>query len=310
VKNRRWLQSVILLVGLAAVAIVIEQTVSDTEGKVLPTAPAFAGAAVFCVVAIVASARAWVALFSDLVMTRPDRAALRGTFYLAQFTKYVPAGGLVQAASQVGLAGAIGIPFNRVAVAFPVSVVGAVAAGGTLASGLVFEVDLAGWIRLLSLLGLATPLLLHRGLMSRVLERARRFIHRIPHADHLPTQRDILAFYGWALLTMAPLSIAYTVLLQSVTTSLNPFFVACAFAASWVVGFLAVPIPAGVGIREAVLVVLIPGVGAAPLLAASLALRLLSIGAELLAFLVNKVITRRQGVQVVADPAAEELTFP
>jgi uncharacterized membrane protein YbhN (UPF0104 family) len=147
--------------------------------------------------------------------------------------------------------------------------------------------------------------------MARALEFARRFIKRIPTADHLPTQRDILEFYGWALLTLGPLCAAYAILVGSVTTGINPFVVFCAFAISWVIGFLAVPIPAGVGVREAVLVALIPGIGAAPLLAASLALRLLSIAAEVLAFFVNKFVNRRHGgIELPPVAAAEELTFP
>jgi uncharacterized membrane protein YbhN (UPF0104 family) len=303
------LQSLVLLVGLAGIAFVVARTVSDAQDEVMPSVGALCVAGVFAVAAVVSSARAWVSLFSDLVRTRSDRAALRGTFYLSQLTKYVPAGGVVQTASQVGLARAIGVPLRRVAVAFPVSVVGAVAAGATLSSGLVFATDLSGWVRALSLLGLATPLFLHRGLMARVLELARRFVHRIPAADQLPTQRDIIAFYGWALITIAPLSVAYAVLLQSITDGLNPVLVFFAFAASWLVGFLAVPIPAGVGVREAVLVALIPNVGTAPLLAASLALRLLSIAAEVLSFLVNKLVARRYEPPTI-DVYAEELTFP
>ena len=57
------------------------------------------GAAVLALVAIVASARAWVALFSDLVDSRASRSVLRGTFYLSQLTKYLPVGGVAQAAS-------------------------------------------------------------------------------------------------------------------------------------------------------------------------------------------------------------------
>ena len=113
---------------------------------------------------------------------------------------------------------------------------------------------------------------------------------RIPGSDQLPTQRDIVAFYVWALVTVGSLCVAYTILLDSLDGSVNPFFVFCAFAVSWLIGFLVVPIPAGVGVREAVLLFLLPGVGAAPVLAASLALRLLSIGAELLAVALNKLV--------------------
>jgi hypothetical protein len=296
--------------GLVGIAFAVARTVADTDEHVMPSVGTLVVSGVLAIVTISSSGRAWVALFSDLVDSKAKRTALRGTLYLSQLTKYLPAGGVVQAASQVGLARSLGIPLRRVAVAYPVSVVAAVAAGGTLGSGLVFDTELDGWIRALSLLGLATVVFLHRGLMAWVLELGRRVIHRIPDADQLPTQRDILSFYGWALLTIGPMCAAYALMLGSVATGTNPFVVFCAFAVSWVVGFLAVPIPAGVGVREAVLVALIPGVGTAPLLAVSLALRLLSIGAEVVAFGVNRVVSRRQGAPEITAAPDEEPSFP
>jgi len=174
-----------------------------------------------------------------------------------------------------------------------VSAVCAVVGGATLGAGLVFDTDLDGWVRGLALCGLLSLVFLHRGLIARVLNLFRHVIKRIPSSDELPTQRDIFIFYGWALVTIGSLSAAYTVLLRSVTTDLDPLAIFCAFALSWVIGFLAIPIPAGVGVREAVLVALLPGVGTAPVLAASLALRLLTIGTELLAIVGNKLLNRR-----------------
>jgi uncharacterized membrane protein YbhN (UPF0104 family) len=54
-----------------------------------------------------------------------------------------------------------------------------------------------------------------------------------------------------------------------------------AFAASWAAGFALVPIPAGLGVREAVLVALLPSYGAAAIVAASLLHRLATLTAEL-----------------------------
>jgi hypothetical protein len=308
--RRRVLNIVLLVVGLIGIAWATSKTVSDAQEQVFPSVAALCVAAVFAFGTITASARAWVALFRDVVESRASRATLRGTFYLSQLTKYLPAGGVVQAASQVGLARAIGVPLKRVAVAFPVSVVGAVAASGTLASALVFDTNLDNWVRLLALAGLLSVVLLHRGLMGRVLQLAHRFVHRIPESDQLPTQTDILMFYAWALVTVGSLCLGYTILLRSVAPGVSSWVVVSAFAASWVVGFLAVPIPAGVGIREAMLVALVPNVGAAPVLAASLALRLLSIGAEVVTFFVNKLVVRRHAGVTFVEETVEELNFP
>jgi hypothetical protein len=275
----------------------------------LPSTPAFVVAAVFAFAAVTASARAWVALFSDIVVTRAARAYLRGTFYLAQLTKYLPVGGVVQAASQVGLARSVGVPLKRSAVALPVSIAAAVAAGGTLGCGLVFSTDAPNWARVIALAGLSALALLYLPLLAWLLEFSRRFVKRIPTAEELPTQRDILIFYAWALVTLGSLSIEYTVLLRSITHAVNPYTMFCAFAISWVVGYLAIPIPAGVGVREAVLVALMPGVGTAELLAASLAARLVSIGAEVMTFGVNKLVSRRH-VSLTVGPDRPEPTEP
>jgi len=306
--RRRLIQTLILVVGLVGIALAISKTVDDAQEQVLPSFGAWVAAAVFALAAIAFSARAWVALFNDLMSSRGHRAALRSTFYLAQLTKYLPVGGVAQAASQLGLAPSAGVPLRRAAVAFPVSAVCAVVAGATLGSPLVFDASLAGWARLLAGAGLLTLVFLHRGLMARVLDLARRVIHRIPSAEHLPTQRAIFVFYGWALLTIGCLCLAYTVLLASLHTGANVFTVFCAFAISWVIGFIAIPIPAGVGVREAVLLALLPGVGTAPLLAASLAMRLVTIATELLAVFGNKLVVRRHRSRASAPiPAVDEV---
>jgi glycosyltransferase 2 family protein len=308
--RRRLVQTIILMVGLAGIAWAITRTVDEAQEQVLPSASALAIGALLALAAIVSSARAWVALFSDLVPSRASRSVLRGTFYLSQLTKYLPAGGVVQAASQLGLAPSAGVPLKRAAVAYPVSAVGAVAAGATLASPLAMDTDLPAWVRVLAALGLATVGLLHRGLMARALGLARRAIHRVPTADQLPTQRDILMFYLWALLTIGSLCGTYVVLLHSLNNDSSALTTFSAFAASWVLGFVAVPIPAGIGIREAVLVGLLPGVPTAQLLSASLALRLLTIGTELLAMSGNRMLLRRHVRLRPPEQPAETVIVP
>ena len=294
--RRRLLQTVILVAGLVGIGVAVARTVDDARDQVLPSAGALAAAGGLALVAILASGRAWVTLFHDLLDSRSNRIRFEATYYLAQLTKHLPAGGVVQAASQVSLAAATGMPRGRVALAFPVSVIGTVAAGGTLGAGAALASEMPGWARALALLGLASPALLHRGLMAAVLGLARRFVRRVPALDRLPSQRSILLYYGWALASIGASAVAYTVLLRSLTSEVNPAIVFCAFALSWTLGFLVVPLPAGIGVREAVLLAAIPGVDAAPVLAASLAHRLLAICADLTAAFGSKLTARRHAV--------------
>jgi glycosyltransferase 2 family protein len=169
-----------------------------------------------------------------------------------------------------------------------------VVAGCTLAAGLVFAASLPPWLRALSLCGLLAPLLLHRRALALALHAAHRLIRRVPDPDVLPTQRRILVCFAWSLGNAITGSAAYAVLLSGQDTDANPITVASAFALSWVVGFLVFPLPSGIGVREAVLVAVVPGASSAALLAASLALRFLVLASELVATVGNQVLARRE----------------
>jgi glycosyltransferase 2 family protein len=312
VNRRRLFQTGVLVVGLTGLALTVASTLDDASEQVMPGPGALAAGAALALAAILTSGRAWVALFHETLHDRGHRMRFEGNYYVSQLTKYLPAGGAVQAASQVSMASAAGVPLGRVALAFPVSAVGSIAAGATIGSGLALVSDLPAWARASSLLGLATPALLHRRFLAGVLEFGRRFVRRIPATDRLPSQRRILSFYAWAVVSMGCTAGAYTVLLQSLSDEASPGVVFVAYAMSWTVGFLAVPLPAGIGVREAVLVACLPGVGAAPLIAASLAHRLLGIGAELTAAFGTKafgarIVSRAQSEPARPEPQAEEV---
>jgi uncharacterized membrane protein YbhN (UPF0104 family) len=70
------------------------------------------------------------------------------------------------------------------------------------------------------------------------------------------------------------------VVLLSDFAEVAPVGAGTALATGWVVGYLAVPVPSGLGIREAVLVAALPSLAAGPLVAASVAHRLLGLLAE------------------------------
>ena len=290
--RRRLLQTAVLAVGLVGIGFVVHGTVDDARHQVMPGPTALGAAAVLTLVAVLAGGRAWAALFGDVLDDPAARQRMAGTFYTSQLTKYLPAGGAAQAFSQVSLATATGMPLGRVALAFPVLAIAVVVAGITLGSGLALARELPAWARALALLGLAAPALLHRPLLAGMLTMLRRIVHRIPSPDRLPGQRSIWNCYAWALVNLAAYSAAYAVLLRSLT-GVDPVLTFCAFAVSWVAGFVVLPLPAGVGVREAAIVAIVPGLGAGVLLAASLAHRLLSIATELLAVVGSALVSRR-----------------
>jgi uncharacterized membrane protein YbhN (UPF0104 family) len=299
--TRRRLQTAVLIAGLLSLAVVIARTVDDARDRALPSAEALASAGGLALLSILTSGRAWVTLFRDVIESAGGRLRFEAYYYLSQLTKYLPAGGVIQAASQVNLAASTGVPLGRVAVAFPVSVVGTVAAGATLSAGVVLADELPTWARALALLGLAAPTLLYRPFMAAVIRLARRYVPRVPAPDRLPSQRSILTYYGWALASIGATAAAYAVLLRSLTGEGSFAIVFFAFALSWTLGFLVVPLPAGIGVREVVLIAAIPEIDAGQVLAASLAQRLLAIGAELVAVLGSNLVARR----ALPDPGPE-----
>jgi hypothetical protein len=302
--HRRTIRLVVFVLGIVGLIIAVRRGLDESRGQVLPDPPALIVAGALTLASIALAARAWTELFDR----RHDRRALAGSLYASQLTKYLPAGGFVQAASQVSMTVTAGARVGQAATAAAVWAFTTVVAGCTLAAGLVFAASLSPWLRALSLCGLLAPLLLGRRALAFALHAAHRLIRRVPDPDVLPTQRRILVCFAWSLGNAITGSAAYAVLLTGQDTGANPVTVASAFALSWVVGFLIFPLPSGIGVREAVLVAVIPGASSAALLAASLALRFLVLASELVATVGNQVLARRE--RRAGSGAADTATAP
>jgi uncharacterized membrane protein YbhN (UPF0104 family) len=269
----RW-KAIIGLAGLVGLAIAAASTVDDVREQALPGAGPLAGAFVLQVLAVVFAARAWVALFPP----DADRLGLATGLYTSQLTKYLPAGGLAQAASQVALAGSNN-GMAAAALRLPLFSLCSVLAGITFGAGLALDGDVPLWARVLSVVGLGALVTLDRRILQALLRLARRFVKRLPPPEDLPSQRAIFACYGFALGNIATFAAAFVLLLGDLT-DINAFGAGAALAAGWVVGYLVVPLPSGLGVREAVLVAALPSLAAGPLLAASVAHRLVGLIAE------------------------------
>jgi glycosyltransferase 2 family protein len=287
-----------LLVGIAAAAMAWALRSTWNESQDVSLVPSLAGTLAACALSaagVVVVAFGWRALFPPSV----DGRILTEGFYLSQLGKYVP-GGIWQPTSQVVLARKAGASGSNAAIALPVYLVTAAIAYGLVGSLAGFAGAEVRGGRLLMLL----PLLavgLDRRWMARALALVRRFTTRLSTDAELPDQRSILVCGGWQLAGALLQASAFTALYASIAPSTDVLLTIGAFGVAWLVGFLAVPLPAGFGVREAVLVALLGGsevVG--PVVAAAVYHRLINIGLEFAAIVATRAF-RSRSVSVVGS---------
>ncbi len=257
-----------------------------------PSAPALGAAAALALLSLLATGRSWATL---LGVRGADRRDAVGALYLSQLSKYLPAGGLLQAVGQVSMSAGRSVPVSRAAVAYPVAALEVVVSGSVLAAGLVLRSDLPAWARALAALAPLAVCGLHPRVLRTVLGLAGRVSRRVPDATHLPASATIARSSVWAMANMAATSSVFTVLVRSVAPGTAVPAVFSAFAAAWVIGFVLVPFPSGLGVREAVLLVAVPSLSPAELLAASLAHRVVTVLAEVVVTGANTLARRRAG---------------
>ena len=264
------------VVALVAVAFALFRTWDEAQSQVLPNAEILVIASVLVVGGLAGAGRSWFALFE-----KGSSRRLVSDFYLAQLGKYLPGGGIWQAAGQVGLSAARDVSTVRVSINLGVHAVIQLSAAVTLGGFLVFASNLSPWLRVLCGAGFISPLILHRSWMAALLRSAGSWLRLDTKQAVPPDQRSIIRSWLWSLLPIAAFGVAYGVMVNSLQPELDIWQTAAAFAMAWAVGFALVPFPAGLGVREVALVVLVGG-PTAIVVAASIALRLIAIGSDVL----------------------------
>lgn len=274
----RRLQALVYLLGLLGLALAVRSMASDLDGAVIPAWTRLVLPLAGITLAGVFSARAWSVLLAPLVHGATARCAL----YVSQLAKYIPGGSVAQAAGQVVLSADSPEARGRVAVAYPVFVVGSVIAGLLLAFPLAFMASVPIWLRVGVALGPLAVAALHPRVLGSLLGLVGRLGSRVPTAVSLPPTPRVIASVILAGANLASYGAAFALLVRSFDESFSFPVVALAFVAAWVVGFLVVPLPAGVGVREAVLLAVLPSLSTGAILAASLLHRLLALVAEVM----------------------------
>jgi len=281
----RW---VVLVVGFVGLVLVTREALGSDSDRARPSAPAALGALALYGGAVVAAARGWAELLADLAEPRDARGAM----YASQLTKYVPGGGVVQAAGQVALSTTTKLPVAVAGLAWAVSIVLTVGGGTVLLSTLALSDQLPTWARAVAPLGLLGVMTVDRDRLAGLLGLLRRYVKRIPPPDSLPDDRALRRAFLWTTAGIALNAASFSVLIVDLGAQVSVLDVGPAFVAGWLAGFLLVPLPAGLGAREAVVIALVPGTGTGLLLAASVAQRVVAAVAEV-ALLVCHRLSRR-----------------
>lgn len=280
----QFLRVLLTVAGVIFMVIAFRETWDRSREHVLPGWWYVAGAEALVVASLAGAARSWVCLFEGQGSDR----ALAQAFYTGQLGKYVP-GAIWQAVGQVSLSRRGGVSLAQATTAFPVHALTQVAAGGTVGAGLAlvgFHLSLAS--RMLSLLGLLLVVPLRRAWMLGVLRFLTRVLKR-GTADALPSQGAIIRSYGWGIWTLLFSGAAFALLASSVKAADSAVAAVPAFALAWTIGFLAVPFPSGIGVREGILIAVAGSpTGAASVIAASIAHRLVTMVGELAMILVSR----------------------
>ncbi|MGH4024821.1 MAG: lysylphosphatidylglycerol synthase domain-containing protein [Pseudonocardiaceae bacterium] len=257
----------VLFLG-TALGILVWQLAGDADGALDAVwqigMPAVLGAFLAAAVGLGASGLAWRSLLRGLGAPLDLHGAVR-VFFTGQIGKYIP--GTVWAyVAHARLGREHGISASRTTAASVLFVVahaatGAVVAGLVLpfASGAVFQ--RFGWVALLAPLLLAC---LHPRLVLPVL----RWLHRVLGRGNAPDRVSaaaILRALGWLTVTWTGYGLSMLMLLAAVTRAdteavLGPMALG-GFALAWTVGFLAAGVlvvtPAGLGVREVALLMVL-----------------------------------------------------
>jgi glycosyltransferase 2 family protein len=245
-------------------------------------------ALVMSVLAVGVSCLAWRSMLADLGSALPVTPAAH-IFSISQLGKYVP-GSVWPVVAQMELGRAFHVPRLRMATAFFLTLLSslmvAIAMGGLLAF------SSPGWGRALALLP-AVLLLLHPRVLTPLSGLLTRMLRRPPVTEP-PTLRGITRTATWIAVQWVCLGVGTAVLASNLGEPTSLVRITGAVALSWAAGLVVVVVPAGAGIREGALVLLLaPTMGSGTALTLALLGRLALTLADAVFAGVGLVLTKR-----------------
>jgi uncharacterized membrane protein YbhN (UPF0104 family) len=285
-----WVRRIILIIGLPCLILAGWYSYRDLGTLDSPPWWALAPAAMLNLAGLWCAARSW----DTLLPAEIDRPIADDAFYTSQLTKYSPVGGAAQALSQAALATTDEVSAAKAATAMIVSKLTIAVAGGAFGPVLaVSHPDLSSWARTLLFLTPMSLLLGQHSLLRKAVTVAARTLKK--EADHtiLPPPSAVWRSIAWSVGLLAFSGAAFAVLAVAAGLGANFVQAMAGFALAWVIGFLVIPVPAGLGVREAAVVVLVAGDPASKV-AAAVMFRVAVVVTEAFMFAVVKLRQRRR----------------
>lgn len=259
----------------------------SAQQQLVSSAPLVAVAVPMIVVGLVGGAKGW----ATLQPLEIHRRALRA-FLAAQPAKYLPGGAAFQFLGQIGMTSATRSDRSRVGVSFVVhALVQMVSASSVAAFLLVAPPENSGWLPMVVMaLAIALPLALRTSVIQAGVGLLQRMLRSIDLTGSPPATKALWGSWAWTLLPLLFSGTAFALLAGQATSFLVIVATVGAFSAAWLAGFVAFPLPSGLGVREIVLVQLLPAMSPAQVIATSVLHRFSTLLAELLVLI---VVSRR-----------------
>lgn len=278
----------IALAGVAAAVVAIFRTDDDPLAALLGEWPIVLAAGLLYLLGMCVYSMSWATLFER----EDNRILIALGFLISQPVKYLP-GGVAQPIGQVTLAAQASSSSRRAVVSFPVHVLINVVAAMTLGAPLLFITDMPSWVGWLVVLVPITWAALDRRWMTGLLSLLGRLHDFFKVSHDLPAQRAINRGFALALLAHGTLFASFGVLTSDSVSGWSAFELATAYAVAWLIGYIAIPAPAGLGAREAVLAVILSGAASTvDVLKISAVHRIATLIVELALLVVALIMTR------------------
>jgi hypothetical protein len=289
-----------LLVAAALLALALVSQWNEVAGSVGElTAFGVVGSGAATVLAVGMTVLSWRAVLGGLGAALPLRAAVR-IFFVGQVGKYLP-GSVWPVLAQMELSRDYGVSRSKAASASLIVLALAVPCGGLAAAVTLPFASTEALRRYWWALGGAPVFaaLLYPAVLSRLLALAFRLLRR-PPLDHPLTLRPVTAGAGWLLTSFGCYGAATWLLARDLNPTVGGgrlmLLAAGGYALAWTAGFLVLVVPAGAGVREAVLVLaLAPALPTGPATLLALIARLLATVADLVWAAVGVALRPRGG---------------